>query len=491
MKKTIYIVTFAIMAMLLLYACQKDPIFPDPGFEIGDQRVEVRRDTADFYNIKMKMNVPNGVKLIELLDAVNFNVVDEVHDYDGQKNFNFNYQVDLRSFDKDTVLNYIIKVTDKDLRSFNQGIRIAVKQFSFPEIKLVGGTNLAVVAPSYYVKGMVSCGLNNISSIKILFEGNEQYSFTPSSPIKEMPLKKIVFLGNLQPDTDYHIDIIIKDDKGQESTTTITVRKGADIKKPRRIIFRRLDNNIINMDLIYNPTTGNLSTLDYKFPNGILFRHEFNYNALNMVDKLVYKNFGADGVLVSEQKVFYNYVADTKKLSTIENQITSFFADGSSVEGAKTTDYKNFVYRADGSVSSFFKTATVSNIYYSDPFGLGEQIFGEYWQNMKAYQVADDLRRQHRVDYDPILLPTYIEGFPPFAETTSVLSTIFNDLFWSKYIMTSTVHTSSRYTSTYLEEPAYSYETDEEGTLVSVTKTYKGGASNTIGKSETFTFIYD
>jgi len=153
MKKIFYTIGFGILAMLLFHACQTDPTFPDPGLEIGDQRVEVRRDTADYYKINMKMKVPNGVKVIEILDATTLKPFVQIHDYDGQKNFDFNYNVDLRSYLKDTVLNYIVKVTDNDMRTFNQGIRISVKAFSFPEIKLVGGTNIAVAAPSYYVKG--------------------------------------------------------------------------------------------------------------------------------------------------------------------------------------------------------------------------------------------------------------------------------------------------------------------------------------------------
>lgn len=174
-----YIFFVGILGMIFFQACQNDPVFPDPGFEIGDQRVEVRRDTADFYNINIDMNVPNGVELIELLNAVDFNVEDEIHDYDGKRKFNFNYSIDLRSFEEDTVLNYIIKVTDKDKRSFNQGIRIQVRRKSFPEILLVGGTDLAVAAPAYVVKGIVSTGLNAIQSVQILYEGNEQFYYEP------------------------------------------------------------------------------------------------------------------------------------------------------------------------------------------------------------------------------------------------------------------------------------------------------------------------
>lgn len=77
MKKTItYTIILGLSFLLLLQSCQEDPSFPDPGFEIGDQRVEVRRDTADYYDIKMKMDVPNQVKEILLLDALDYSLLE-------------------------------------------------------------------------------------------------------------------------------------------------------------------------------------------------------------------------------------------------------------------------------------------------------------------------------------------------------------------------------------------------------------------------------
>ena len=61
-KNIIYILFAVVFAGMIFQSCQDDPRFPDPGFEIEDQRIEIRRDTADFYDIKMKMKVPNGVQ---------------------------------------------------------------------------------------------------------------------------------------------------------------------------------------------------------------------------------------------------------------------------------------------------------------------------------------------------------------------------------------------------------------------------------------------
>ncbi|OMP30159.1 hypothetical protein [Mangrovimonas sp. DI 80] len=495
MKKNLLNILFlGTIGLLLFQACQNDPEFPDPGFEIEDQRVEVRRDTADFYDINIKMNVPNGVETIDILDATDYSLLDMVDGYSGKTKFDFNYRVDLTPFEKDTVLNYIIKVVDKDQRSFNQGIRIDVKGFSFPEIKLVGGTNISVAAPAFVVKGIASAGLNNIETITISFEGKEQYRFTGSAsdPVHEKTIKELVFLGNLESGLEYSIDIFVADDKGQSSSTTITVRKSETIKKPTKI--NMLDTGVemvINIELAYDDN-GNLTQLDYKFPSGVNYHSEYHYNELNMLDTLLYRSFAADGTYPRDSYTYYNYIPGTTQLSSIESQDFNYDSSGNTSEGDIDLERSEFVYDASGKVLSFKRSNTVSNIYYSDPFDLGENIYGEYWQFESYMSSTRDAYRQHREDYDPVLIPTYMESIPPFIAPTSTMLPLFNDLFWHKYMMTKTVVTDP--TSTQgpnLRLPAYTYEADADGNITSIVKTYTSGGYQWEGRTVTYSFFYN
>lgn len=438
------------------------------------------------------MDVPNQVKEILLLDALDYSLLETINEYNNKTKFDFNYRVDLTSFDKDTVLNYIIKVTDKDARSFNRGIRISVKRFSFPEIKLIGGSSIALAAPAYNVKGKISTGLNLISSVKVLFEGEEQYSFVPQAgeELHEMDLKALVFLGDLDPSQQYTIDIVIADNMGQESTTNITVRKSEFVKKPYRINYLNTSGIIIHIEPTYNED-GNIVAFDYKWTNnGNNYRNEFHYNDQKMIDTVLYRSLDADGNYSRDWYTYINYVEGTKQISTIESQ--SFEYDGGNVSvGSVDVEASSFVYTPEGTVSSFRTSSTVSNVYYSDPFNLGESVFGEYWQ-LASYMTNNASRRQHREEYDPILIPTFIEGLPPFYDyNSSVFLNVFNDIFWHKYMMTKTVPTDPTYTGTFLREPSFTYETDDEGNIISILKTYTSGGSQFEGKTERYTFFYD
>ncbi|MBR8535804.1 hypothetical protein KDU71_09580 [Carboxylicivirga sediminis] len=488
-KQLLCIFLVGIASLITFQACQEDPSFPDPGFELTDQRVEVRRDTADYYDISMRMNVPNGVSIIELINANDYSVLEEIDTYYGKKKFDFSYRVDLTPFEKDTVLNYIIKVSDKDSRTFNQGIRIDVKPFSFPEINLVGGNDLAVAVPACFVKGIVSTGLNPLKSVKIIYNDTEQFSYYPADDdtvIYEMPLKQMVLLGQMELGVKYPVYIVIEDEAGQTSTTTLNVHKTNEVKRPDHILHKNRSGIIIKIQFHYNELTGELDIMDYIFSSGTNYQTLFSYNELGMVDTMTYRSLDSDGIFDDETRTYFNYVEGTTEVSSIEEQDFDFDTEGNIIgEYEKDVLMSNFVY-VDGAVSSFFKGSTmISDVNYTDPFLAGEMIFNEYWQS-QTYMTNPD-RRQHREDFAPSIMPTYMEGFPPFAVANSVRLNIFNDILWHKYIYTKTVGATDY---TYLLLPAYTYETDESGNITKFVKTYTGGSYSYKGKSETYTFFY-
>lgn len=492
MKNNLILTILALFTgMLMFQSCQQEPTFPDPGFEIGDQRVEVRRDTADFYDITMKMDVPNRVKTIELINASDYQLVEEIVGYSGQTKFDMIYQVDLTPFEKDTVLNYIIKVIDQDQRSFNQGIRLDVKGFSFPEIELVGGKNISVAAPAYIVKGLVSTGLNPLKSVKILFDDQEQYSFSAAESdtvLYELSIKEVVFLGELLDGVDYSIDIVIEDEVGQISTTTLTVRKSSEIKRPYRIHYNNRLGNLNKIPIEYNEN-GQITSFDYVFPNGSYNHVEFTYNDQNMVDTMSYKNIDTQGEFDSESFLYFKYLEGTQLLEEIQSQDFDY-DQGNVSEGELKIEASDFVYDEEGKLLSYYTESQVENVYFSDPFGLGENVFGEYWQ-ISSYMGSNTLRRQHKTEYDPVLMPVFMEGLPPYFMDKSIVLNLQDDLFSNKYVMTRTVPSDPNYASTYLREPSYSYETDTDGNITKITKIFTSGGYIYEGKIETYYFFYE
>ncbi len=235
MKNTIYIFALLVLGMLSFTSCNDEIQFPDPGFDLtSDKVVDIRRDTADYYHIDINMEAPNGVDYIEIINGYDQTVEEVLEDDHGKKNFTFSYDVDLRDIVVDSTLSIVINVVDLDKRSFNKGILINVKKFSFPEITLSGGEKVGLSAPSYYLKGLVTTGLNTIDSVQILLDGELIQTLVPDSLLSEWLIKENILVGALDEGVEYTLSIKIYDNIGQVGTKNIILVK-QDLQKPYQI----------------------------------------------------------------------------------------------------------------------------------------------------------------------------------------------------------------------------------------------------------------
>ncbi|MBD0824239.1 hypothetical protein [Aestuariibaculum marinum] len=490
-KNLLYTVLIGIFGLLMFQACQDDPTFPDPGFEISDQRVEVRRDTADYYNVHMRMTVPNKVKEILVLDGLDYNLVETITEYNGETNFDFDYVVDLTEITEETVLNYIIKVTDEDGRSFNRGIRIVVQPFSFPTIDLIGGNNVAIVAPAYNVKGDINTGLNTIALVQVIYNDQVSYEYQPNQgeELNEMSLKALVLMGELEVGQEYPIEIFIRDSEGQESTTVVTITKTDVLKKPTRINYINRTGTIWYIIPTYD-ADGNIIQIDYHTPSKSTWNiWEFTYNDMGMVETIVQNPLYSDGSPRDYKNfTFINYVPASSQISSVQSRSNDYDEDGNLVsEGDLDDERFDIVYNASNEIESFgYSRYSVDEVVYQDPFGLGESVFSMWWQS-ESYMRASD-RRQKVKAFDPVLMPTFMEGFPPICNHIS-LDDVANDILWYKYVPTTVVSTDDEENPyQYLNLPKFTYETDEDGNVIELVKTFTGYRE---GDVETYLFFYD
>ena len=134
----------------LLIACNDEPTFPDPGLDTTrDVYDTVRRDTIDTYYIEMHVKTMYPVKKIEILNGLNYQLIEEINQYNGQKDFMFRHPIDLKpiNLDKDTTMNYIVKVVDKDDRSYNKAFAFDSSVVS-PTIPPIFNASTTSVLPS-------------------------------------------------------------------------------------------------------------------------------------------------------------------------------------------------------------------------------------------------------------------------------------------------------------------------------------------------------
>ncbi|WP_163710054.1 hypothetical protein [Mangrovibacterium lignilyticum] len=482
-KNKIYSIGLTLfLGVLALVACKEDYEFPDPGFEIQDQDIELRRDTIDIYRVEIEMNVPNGLNKIEVLDGHDYSLIDEVNEYGGQTKFLFEYDIDLTPFDNDTVLNYIIRAVDNDGRSINKGLKLTVKQKSTPEIQLVGGDNVALALPAYLAKALVTTGLAPMESIIIRYEGSEvkTITFPADTLVYEYKLKEQVIVGQLNENQEYKLEIEVSD-KGIDYTTAggdhitrealcyvkeITVTKGSGQQKiPSLIVYNstysynplrlfiyangdsRIDSMVVQR---YSSFNG-----DFNDPEAAIV---FSYNAMDMVDTIRFGRY-------SVKKVF-TYTEGTTLLEKVEEwpiDATPETVQSGDIE----VEASNFTYNDQNQAVSYFYAPSsymVNDLRYVDPFGIGDYVGIESFRgNLKISPEAAD--RDYYDSYAPVFAPAYIPGLPSTFkfEGGTTIGEMLNLLCYNPYLALELKDADGEISK------EFSYNTDEDGFVNLVT----------------------
>ncbi|WP_167615197.1 hypothetical protein [Maribellus sediminis] len=471
-KNTIKPLLWIAIILIAIIACNQEITFPDPGFDLQtDREVDIRRDTADYYDIKLLMNVPNGVAKIEVLNGRDYSLLEEITSYNNQTEFEFTYEIDLREILVDTTLAYVIKVVDNDNRSFNRGFIVNVKKFSFPELFLVGGTNVALTAPSYGFKGTISTGMNTVDSIIFILEGEQIRTIVPDSAVSEYEFNEVFTFNDLVADKEYLLEIIVVDDQGQRGITKVTILKGFLAKPVRMTYVHERIGAAGTMDFYYDELTGRLDSLLFDVNNRSKNYYRFEYNEdgnVDLVEQKYYVDVFDDNYWNYAINRYY-YIEGTNQLEKITYQRIYYYDNGLVEDNGEETQAESFVYNEDGTGASYVAERQVTNIKYADGFEDGEKIFAEYWGSNGYYDVLDKQRR-YRTGFEPVLMPTYVEGLQPFIGLNDVHTGYFNDLLFHKYAWSGTSLVYPELDGT-VDLPTYSYELDAEGKMTKLVRT--------------------
>lgn len=440
MKNLVYL--FFVVAIGFV-ACTKEPEFPDPGL---DSRLSlndtVRRDTMDFYRLTMGVDAPNGLEKILLLDAHNYSELEDITgQFKGKTKFDFTHEFDIRPILRDTTIRYIIKVIDKNSRSYNKAISLTIYGYSFPGIKLVGEKPIiGLASPLFDLKGHISTGLNTIQSYQVLFndveiDRNDTISRTPISEFNYRKLTKL----NLSLGQSGTLKFIITDNKGQIGTKSYTINI-IPKKRPALITTLSLKNLVTGRyQMNYNKVTEKLDSINYsvftdgKDTDGNSIRVErkhrmvFSYNSTGLLTGIIHSKFlGESGLSGGGDKIIeYTYDANNRLLTAENHASTSLNITAES-------------WYPDGTVRSFFVGTAVTSVknltWYSDPQGENlPRIIGEtYWTS--GYLTTDNNRLIIK-NLTAVEIPSYIPELPPFHVLDSGSPSIeFMILFYHKYI---------------------------------------------------------
>lgn len=404
MKFLLYI--FLFMGALLI-ACNDEPTFPDPGLDTTrDVYDTVRRDTIDTYYIEMHVKTMYPVKKIEILNGLNYQLIEEINQYNGQRDFMFRHPIDLKpiNLDKDTTMNYIVKVVDKDDRSYNKAFALTVKPFSAPTITVSGvdGT-LGLVNSVFELNVHFETGFHKIHSYKLSFEDEVLDEKMMGDSLSEYYYSYVCNL-QMEKERDYKLNIQLTDDQGNSRDKTIILRL-IELQKPIKVIRNTISsgNAKLNRELEfhYNPT--NPEQLDSI--SGIIYSNierpytlRFEYDDKGRVVLLEEWSIEGDNEWQLSNSFSYEYDDNGRLLKAI----------------GKNDDYNVICtdWYDDGRVKrwAFRKDMPVTNEAAWQISDSGEYMLAEKWSVTG--------KRALGTQFSAVAIPTYLPSLPSFFPYT-------------------------------------------------------------------------
>lgn len=467
MKNRLYILFLVFGA---LWACSDEPEFPDPGLDSTRTSVDtVRRDTMDSYRISMDISAPNGVEKIQVLNGRNYDIIQEfASEYHGKKKFTFEYDVDLREIMNDTTLLYIVKVIDRNARSYNKGFTLNVKKFSSPVIKVVGGADvIGLVSSVFELKAQFETGLNTIASYRVFFEGGlvDEGSF-PDTLVHEYKYKHVMDV-TMEMERDYLLRVELTDNKGTVGQKEMKLRL-VEMKRPVKItVSTESMQPSREIELYYNEDD-RLDSLLYTIYSNVIgpdgytqireryFRYDFKYTPEGMVSEWVYTALADNEV--SSERVFA-YEPGTRRLKTIDSRA------GSPSSAISVKDW----YDHEGVKSYYYGTNSIAveDIHYTPELKGDGSVFSEFWVSSKTAA-----NRQHCEDMTSILIPTYFPEFPNVMMGSP--DVMWQDLFLYKYVFGKTVYTNKEGETSWVTS-----STDSQGRLTTMRRSKKDSYNRT------------
>lgn len=429
MKREIF---FMILFISVLFSCNNEPVFPDPGFDtVSDVKDTVRRDTIDTYYLEMRIKAPNGVSMIQILNGLSYKELNRLDQYNGKKDFVLRYPVDLRGItEKDTTMNFIIKVVDNDMRSYNKAFALTIKPFSAPTVTVSGveGT-LGLVSPVFELKAFFETGLNCIHSYELLFDGNTIDRGELGDTLSEYHYSYLCDL-KMQKGQNYELQIRLTDNKGTTKEKTLEISL-IDIEPVTKVMVNRFQGGDVMIqcewEFHYNEENpehlDSITGLNYIYTlQGIKTnptKYCFEYNDVGMVTHV--ENWGFANSTYSKQEA-WDYVYDE------QNRLTEITVDPSTelspIYNMRFTEWypdgrvKNFAYEKDYPVMEELAWQISPS---------GEAIVAEVFFHLKKRSLA--------TKRSAVVIPSYLQGLPPFLPLIPISETLekFRNLLFWKY----------------------------------------------------------
>ncbi len=448
----------------LLIACQETPEFPDPKFDSTDTRIyEVRRDTADFVSLECFIDVPNGIDRIEILEGRSYEVLKVLEEYRGMKELEFNYQVDISDVVRDSSLAYIVKVYDLKYRTYNKAFMVRVKRFSAPEIILEGGEIIATDVDAFSIRATLMTGMIPIRQVRLTVDGERLELPAVEDDVTEYQLN---YRLPLRRQKEYSVQILLEDMDGRRTTKTIKIFKVREMEKPVKILCGgRMSYEV----LLEYDEQNRISLID------VLNHYKFQIVYDEIKGKEVIRSISQSGYDL-ENPDYISYVFNYDTAGILQNVTEAW---GS----AMTYHIGQCLYDKEKLNGFVAGAVVVTQIAYEDIAGIGE-VMSEVWGT--AFATTQEKDRIRATDFQTMKIPTYLKQLPYSLFVPFKVGILFQDVFLSPYVYLKMV----KYLDSSVVLNNFSYKTDEEGRLSSLTRTSVGAGSDGRAIVYDYQFVY-
>ena len=146
-------------------ACSDEETGLAPVFNNSDVTLEMRRDTAEVYQISLPVTSEEGLAKITLVNTLTNETLNEVTSFSDPFNYVYNYTLDLTAYTESTVLMMALNITDLAGQTVTKRIQLTI---NFPVIGVrFVGENLQSQFEDYNLKVSIDKGVTDLQKVDV------------------------------------------------------------------------------------------------------------------------------------------------------------------------------------------------------------------------------------------------------------------------------------------------------------------------------------
>lgn len=218
--KKIKLLVVLLCTALGFIACSKDDLGMQPVFDSSNVNLEIKRDTADTYQISLPIESEEGLAKISLVDDVTGEILDEVTTFSDVYSYTYNYTLDLTSYTESTVLMLTLNIEDQEGQKVSKKITLTI---NFPVVEIsFAGDNLQSQFEDYNLKVTIDKGVTMLQKVEVYLASELSGTLTLDPSLERQEVN--VHVAGLEMG-DNLLKVVVLDEFDQEFSKEVTIKR--------------------------------------------------------------------------------------------------------------------------------------------------------------------------------------------------------------------------------------------------------------------------